>query len=113
MKAKLLLILIITCPSSIPLSSPQTENEMWLFRRKGASGFSSSSTAEEVTHGIDDSGFLLPLLQVLYLTFLNITLIYIPFGFHVVRPAYNLSLSNPTFVGLYRICCFVNGKIGY
>ncbi|KAF3649966.1 Short-chain dehydrogenase TIC 32, chloroplastic [Capsicum annuum] len=29
---------------------------MWLFRRKGASGFSSSSTAEEVTHGIDGSG---------------------------------------------------------
>ncbi|KAF3673991.1 Short-chain dehydrogenase TIC 32, chloroplastic [Capsicum annuum] len=32
-------------------------------QRKGASGFLSSSTAEEVTHGIDDSGFLLPLLQ--------------------------------------------------
>ncbi|KAM3319978.1 short-chain dehydrogenase TIC 32, chloroplastic [Capsicum chacoense] len=29
---------------------------MWLFKRKGASGFSSSSTAEEVTHGIDGSG---------------------------------------------------------
>ncbi|KAK6117628.1 hypothetical protein DH2020_048643 [Rehmannia glutinosa] len=29
---------------------------MWLFRRKGASGFSSSSTAEEVTNGIDGSG---------------------------------------------------------
>ncbi|KAL9240470.1 hypothetical protein vseg_014684 [Gypsophila vaccaria] len=29
---------------------------MWLFRRKGASGFSGSSTAEEVTHGIDASG---------------------------------------------------------
>ncbi|KAK9724657.1 hypothetical protein RND81_05G090300 [Saponaria officinalis] len=28
---------------------------MWLFRRKGASGFSGSSTAEEVTHGIDAS----------------------------------------------------------
>ncbi|TKY45216.1 Short-chain dehydrogenase TIC 32 [Spatholobus suberectus] len=29
---------------------------MWPFRRKGASGFSSSSTAEEVTYGIDGSG---------------------------------------------------------
>ncbi|GFP91362.1 short-chain dehydrogenase tic 32 chloroplastic [Phtheirospermum japonicum] len=29
---------------------------MWLFRKKGASGFSSSSTAEEVTNGIDASG---------------------------------------------------------
>ncbi|GFP91363.1 short-chain dehydrogenase tic 32 chloroplastic [Phtheirospermum japonicum] len=29
---------------------------MWLFRRKGASGFSSSSTAEQVTNGIDASG---------------------------------------------------------
>ncbi|XP_010060696.1 short-chain dehydrogenase TIC 32, chloroplastic isoform X1 [Eucalyptus grandis] len=29
---------------------------MWWFGRKGASGFSSSSTAEEVTHGIDGSG---------------------------------------------------------
>ncbi|GER25231.1 NAD(P)-binding Rossmann-fold superfamily protein [Striga asiatica] len=29
---------------------------MWLFRRKGPSGFSSSSTAEEVTNGIDGSG---------------------------------------------------------
>ncbi|KAK6117639.1 hypothetical protein DH2020_048601 [Rehmannia glutinosa] len=29
---------------------------MCLFRRKGASGFSSSSTAEEVTNGIDGSG---------------------------------------------------------
>ncbi|KAK4363061.1 hypothetical protein RND71_018302 [Anisodus tanguticus] len=28
---------------------------MWLFKRKGASGFSYSSTAEEVTHGIDGS----------------------------------------------------------
>ncbi|CAA0826394.1 NAD(P)-binding Rossmann-fold superfamily protein [Striga hermonthica] len=28
---------------------------MWLFRRKGPSGFSSSSTAEEVTNGIDGS----------------------------------------------------------
>ncbi|KAK9724654.1 hypothetical protein RND81_05G090100 [Saponaria officinalis] len=28
---------------------------MWLFRRKGESGFSGSSTAEEVTHGIDAS----------------------------------------------------------
>ncbi|TKY45215.1 Short-chain dehydrogenase TIC 32 [Spatholobus suberectus] len=29
---------------------------MWPFRGKGASGFSSSSTAEEVTYGIDGSG---------------------------------------------------------
>ncbi|CAI9762424.1 unnamed protein product [Fraxinus pennsylvanica] len=29
---------------------------MWLFNRKGPSGFSSSSTAEEVTNGIDGSG---------------------------------------------------------
>ncbi|XP_004308067.1 PREDICTED: short-chain dehydrogenase TIC 32, chloroplastic-like isoform X2 [Fragaria vesca subsp. vesca] len=29
---------------------------MWLFRRKGPSGFSSSSTAEEVTQGIDATG---------------------------------------------------------
>ncbi|XP_048127674.1 short-chain dehydrogenase TIC 32, chloroplastic-like isoform X1 [Rhodamnia argentea] len=29
---------------------------MWWFWRRGASGFSSSSTAEEVTHGIDGSG---------------------------------------------------------
>ncbi|XP_057952822.1 short-chain dehydrogenase TIC 32, chloroplastic-like [Malania oleifera] len=29
---------------------------MWLFSRKGSSGFSSSSTAEEVTHGIDATG---------------------------------------------------------
>ncbi|KAK1584625.1 hypothetical protein Q3G72_034604 [Acer saccharum] len=29
---------------------------MWLFSRKGPSGFSSSSTAEEVSHGIDGTG---------------------------------------------------------
>ncbi|KAK3037200.1 hypothetical protein RJ639_030093 [Escallonia herrerae] len=29
---------------------------MWLFSRKGASGFSASSTAEEVTRGIDGTG---------------------------------------------------------
>ena len=29
---------------------------MWFFKRKGSSGFSSSSTAEKVTHGIDASG---------------------------------------------------------
>ena len=29
---------------------------MWLFSRKGASGFSGSSTAEEVTQGIDGTG---------------------------------------------------------
>ncbi|XP_060203678.1 short-chain dehydrogenase TIC 32, chloroplastic-like [Lycium barbarum] len=34
----------------------EKETKMWLFKRKGASGFSSSSTAEEVTQGIDGSG---------------------------------------------------------
>lgn len=29
---------------------------MWLFGRKGPSGFSASSTAEEVTEGIDGTG---------------------------------------------------------
>lgn len=29
---------------------------MWLFGLKGASGFSASSTAEEVTQGIDANG---------------------------------------------------------
>lgn len=29
---------------------------MWPFNRKGPSGFSSSSTAEEVTQGIDGTG---------------------------------------------------------
>lgn len=29
---------------------------MWLFKRKGPSGFSYFSTAEEVTEGIDGSG---------------------------------------------------------
>ncbi|KAK9181831.1 hypothetical protein WN944_024971 [Citrus x changshan-huyou] len=29
---------------------------MWVFRRKGPSGFSASSTAEEVTQGIDAAG---------------------------------------------------------
>lgn len=29
---------------------------MWLFSRKGFSGFSSSSTAEEVTEGLDGTG---------------------------------------------------------
>lgn len=33
-----------------------SSNAMWLFRRKGPSGFSSSSTAEEVTDGIDATG---------------------------------------------------------
>ena len=32
------------------------EKEMWLFNRKGASGFSGSPTAEEVTEGIDGTG---------------------------------------------------------
>jgi len=30
--------------------------KMWPFSRKGASGFSSSSTAEQVTEGIDGTG---------------------------------------------------------
>ncbi|KAI3471151.1 hypothetical protein Pfo_027814 [Paulownia fortunei] len=34
----------------------EVSQEMWLFRRKGPSGFSSASTAEEVTNGIDGSG---------------------------------------------------------
>ena len=29
---------------------------MWLFNRKGPSGFSASTTAEEVTEGIDGTG---------------------------------------------------------
>ena len=29
---------------------------MWLFNKKGASGFSASSTAEEVTEGLDGTG---------------------------------------------------------
>jgi len=29
---------------------------MWFFGKKGASGFNSSSTAEQVTHGVDGSG---------------------------------------------------------
>ena len=32
------------------------KRRMWLFSRKGASGFSGSSTAEEVTQGIDGTG---------------------------------------------------------
>ncbi len=32
------------------------EREMWLFNRKGASGFSASSTAEEVTEGLNGTG---------------------------------------------------------
>lgn len=34
----------------------ERERDMWLFNRKGASGFSASSTAEEVTEGIDGTG---------------------------------------------------------
>jgi hypothetical protein len=30
--------------------------KMWIFGRKGPSGFSASSTAEEVTQGIDGTG---------------------------------------------------------
>lgn len=29
---------------------------MWFFGKKGASGFSARSTAEEVTHGVDGTG---------------------------------------------------------
>ena len=32
------------------------KGKMWWFGRKGASGFSASSTAEEVTQGIDGTG---------------------------------------------------------
>lgn len=32
------------------------EGGMWFLSRKGPSGFSASSTAEEVTEGIDGSG---------------------------------------------------------
>ena len=32
------------------------ERRMWWFSRKGPSGFSASSTAEEVTQGIDGTG---------------------------------------------------------
>ncbi|KAK7343698.1 hypothetical protein VNO77_12650 [Canavalia gladiata] len=34
----------------------RTEEKMWPFSRKGPSGFSSSSTAEQVTQGIDGTG---------------------------------------------------------
>ena len=34
----------------------EREIEMWLFNRKGPSGFSASTTAEEVTEGIDGTG---------------------------------------------------------
>ena len=32
------------------------KRKMWIFSRKGPSGFSASSTAEEVTKGIDGTG---------------------------------------------------------
>lgn len=38
------------------VSGSDLSHQMWLFRKNGASGFSSSSTAEEVTNGIDGSG---------------------------------------------------------
>ncbi|CAA3031270.1 Hypothetical predicted protein [Olea europaea subsp. europaea] len=38
------------------IGESETFKKMWLFRRNGPSGFSSSSTAEEVTNGIDGSG---------------------------------------------------------
>lgn len=31
---------------------------MWIFARKGASGFSACSTAEEVTNGFDGTGLI-------------------------------------------------------
>ncbi|KAK3037192.1 hypothetical protein RJ639_030085, partial [Escallonia herrerae] len=40
----------------VDLFSARKEEKMWFLSRKGASGFSSSSTAEEVTSGIDGSG---------------------------------------------------------
>ncbi|KAL3834402.1 hypothetical protein ACJIZ3_009138 [Penstemon smallii] len=38
------------------VSESEISQDMWLFKRRGPSGFSSSSTAEEVTNGIDASG---------------------------------------------------------
>lgn len=38
------------------IDSREREREMWLFSRKGPSGFSACSTAEEVTQGIDGTG---------------------------------------------------------
>ncbi|KAH1230674.1 Short-chain dehydrogenase TIC 32, chloroplastic [Glycine max] len=38
------------------LCESEKERKMWPFSRKGASGFSSSSTAEQVTEGIDGTG---------------------------------------------------------
>lgn len=34
----------------------ERERNMWPFNKKGASGFSSSSTAEQVTQGVDGNG---------------------------------------------------------
>lgn len=48
---------------------------MWFFRRKGPSGFSSSSTAEEVTQGIDASGLTAIVTGKVHLLFLSSKLI--------------------------------------
>ncbi|MBA0683554.1 hypothetical protein Goari_025202 [Gossypium aridum] len=44
------------CVTLIPRKGYRLFTNMWLFGRKGPSGFSSSSTAEEVTQGIDGTG---------------------------------------------------------
>ncbi|KAG8381306.1 hypothetical protein BUALT_Bualt06G0108700 [Buddleja alternifolia] len=41
---------------TVVVKYPLIVAEMWLFSRKGDSGFSATSTAEEVTEGIDGSG---------------------------------------------------------
>lgn len=38
------------------IQEEEEEERMWIFGRKGESGFSACSTAEEVTHGIDGHG---------------------------------------------------------
>ncbi|CAN6705753.1 unnamed protein product [Malus baccata var. baccata] len=45
---------VVRCPVSRGLR--REKKKMWCFRRKGPSRFSSSSTAEEVTEGIDATG---------------------------------------------------------
>lgn len=47
----------------------ETQKKMWLFSRKGPSGFSASSTAEEVTEGIDGTGLTAIVTGVLSLLF--------------------------------------------
>lgn len=48
---------------------------MWLFGRKGPSGFTKSSTAEEVTQGIDASGLTAIVTGKVHLLFLSSKLI--------------------------------------